>query len=903
MNTHLLLSVPDDWSNDQRGTFFEEFVAELLQPMRLRVESKIRVTGMEIDLLARGQDQPRLILVECKAYRDPLPADVISKILGNVALRNADAGWLFSTSDLSKDGRGQWDEIQANERLAKTFTWYPPEKIVDILINQKSTVDPRTLVHFFENENCEVGDWTLVITPHHRAWLVQLIEDGIPTRYSVFDARNGNLFDSKKSAEIAGLSPRFSALSLLPLPTTLLSPRALTDKQQRAIVAPVIAGDTWDDLRPSRPSDFVGRDDIITEITGFISQVVKNETSTRTFAIKGPSGWGKSSLVLKLADLASRGKIALCSLTAIDTRSATNTAFVSEALRVAFLDAAERGILTGSSEYRIESLNHPLESTDIAIALSRLQEIGYVIVLIFDQFEELFAKEELFETFNAVRDLSLDIDAKQAPIILGFAWKTDISLPQLHPGYYLWHQLNDRRKNFTIREFGQSDIQKIISKAAKSDGQRLTSAVRSRLVEQCQGFPWLLKKLLVHVLRRISSTESQYLLERELDIEPLFKEDLSSLTEEQTRCLKFVAAKAPVAVSEVEANFSREATNMLLASRLLSRSGMNYVIYWDIFRDYLVDERVPHIPWARTFQVAPAQAVKVLNKLHEIGPTSVHALAVNLRIKEGHCLNILSDLDSLQLVDRLPGDLYQIAHHLTDFSELNIAIYVQGQLKRHIVVKKIDEKFDGNNSLISTEWDKFFEESHPRTSDFSKRTIHTYAANFKRWLLFAGILEQQDKTITRPTGDGKQMGILSPLSQRVGRVFLGSTSPENLVQLGKALIKSPRGVHREELLRAGYRNALTDAYALGLVYRTDEGHIKLKERATSEQELINRIKAIVRRQDGVQIIEKALSEGVTNIDTLRQRMKVEIGHNWKPATAMRSTNGLRRYYEWATDSE
>lgn len=899
LSKHLLLSVPDDWSNDRRGTFFEEFVADLLRPMRLKVDKRLRVTGMEIDLLARGEDQPRTILVECKAHRDPLPADVISKILGNVTIRNADAGWLFSTSDLGKDGRGQWDEIQADERLARKFTWYPPEKIIEILISQRLIIDPQALLYHFDSN--KTGDWTLVVSPVCRAWLVEIIEDGLPTRYSVFDAHNSNIFDQSKAEEVAKLSPRFSSLIFF----SVQQPSVTTTAREipRATVAPVIPGDTWDDLRPSRPTDFVGRDDVISQISEFITQVRSLQTLTRTFAIQGPSGWGKSSLVLKVADLALRGKVPSCSLTAIDTRSATNSAFVTEALRVAFLDAAKRNIIPTDSEYRVESLNHPLDSKDILYALDKLQGSGHVIVLIFDQFEELFAKEELFETFNAVRELSLDIDAKQAPLVLGFAWKTDISLPQLHPAYHLWHQLSDRRRTFKVREFGQSDILKIISKAEKSTGHKLTSAVRSRLVEQCQGFPWLLKKLLVHVLRRISASESQYLLlERELDIESLFKEDLSSLSEEQIRCLKYVAAKAPVAVSEVEENFSRESTGILLASRLLVRSGMNYVIYWDIFRDYLVDERVPYIPWARTFQVAPVQAITALRKLADVQPLSASTLAETLSIKEGPCLNILSDLDALQLVDRLPGDLYQAARHLTDLSESSIANYVQGQLKRHVVVRKIDETFDRSTALNMADWDRFFEEAHPRTADYSKKTIHTYAANFRRWLLFAGILEEEDKTLLKPSGMGKQMGVLvAKKGERGNRVFLGATSPDNLMLLIQKLLGSVEGIGRSVLLDQGFRNALTDASALGLIVRVEEDRIKLKEQIVSEGELVAKVKDIVRKQKGIQIIERAITDGVKNSEELRERVRTSIAPRWKPASAIRNTNGLKRYYEWCAE--
>ncbi len=140
---HLFLQHPENWSNDERGKFFEDFVADVLRPMRLAISERLRVTGMEIDLLAKGIDQPRTILVECKAQRDALPADTISKLLGNVTIRGADAGWLFSCSDLSKDGRGQWEEIQAQPHLASKFMWFPPERLISILTDQNTIVNPE----------------------------------------------------------------------------------------------------------------------------------------------------------------------------------------------------------------------------------------------------------------------------------------------------------------------------------------------------------------------------------------------------------------------------------------------------------------------------------------------------------------------------------------------------------------------------------------------------------------------------------------------------------------------------------------------------------------------------------------------------------------------------------------
>jgi Restriction endonuclease/AAA ATPase domain len=478
VKSHVLIAVPDDWSNDAKGQFFEEFVAKLLVPLRFKVVQRLRFTGMEIDLLAKSVDQPRAIIVECKAHRDPLPSDVITKLLGNVQIRHADAGWLFTTSDLNKDGRAQWEDIQADHDLLARFYWYSPEKICDLLIEQKAVVSPDDL-DISHISSGAPGDATLVISPSGPHWIVELLQDGIPTMFAAFDAVKGSALSQDAARRVAQVSTRLASLTA--------AQRQDVDRGrsappiERATVAPVISGDRWDDLRPSRPSDFVGRDELLADIAEFIRAVVQRQTATRGFAVHGPSGWGKSSLVLKITSMSSRGNIANCSTTSIDSRSAVNSAFVAEALRTAFVEARGRGFLPETASINIDSLAYPLDSEDVSNALAELDRRGSIILLIFDQFEELFAKEELFETFRAVRELALDIDAKQAPLILAFAWKTDIALPQEHPAYHLWHELADRRRTFQIREFGKGEVSKVITKVEKAVGTKLSAAVRLRL--------------------------------------------------------------------------------------------------------------------------------------------------------------------------------------------------------------------------------------------------------------------------------------------------------------------------------------------------------------------------------------------------------------------------------------
>lgn len=895
--SHLLLHVPENWSNDQKGDFFETFVAEILRPMRFKVTQRLRVTGMEIDLLARGEDQQLTLLVECKAHRDPLPSDVISKLLGNVTIRHADAGWLFTTSDLGKDGRGQWEDISSDPELARRFTWFSPERIVEVLLAQSSIIHPdRLLTHLAPWSS---GDWTLVVLPGRRVWLAQIVEDGLPTRFAVFDAKTGDPVPASVAQEVATASPRFASLRWVDVSE---NEAHAAPPHPRPPVARVVSGDGWDDPRPARPADFVGREDLIKDVVDFLGAARQGSTATRTFAVQGPSGWGKSSLTLKLSDLARRSRIAKTSLTAIDSRSATNSAFVSEALRQALLDAHSRGLLPDRSDFRIQSLRDPLDSPDVMGALEDLREREECIVLIFDQFEELFAKEPLFETFNAVRELSLDIDARQAPIILGFAWKTDISLPQQHPAYHLWHQLGDRRRTFKIREFDGRDVRKIIGGAERGADKRLAPALRARLVEKCQGFPWLLKKLLVHVLQRVSEAESQYLLlERELDVEMLFKEDLAVLGEEAIRCLRFVAARAPVAVAEVEENFPRDTTNLLINAHLLVRSGMNYVVYWDIFRDYLVEGRVPYIPWARTFQRGPAMAIKALQKLEEAGEEggSAATLAGGMGLREGTCFNLLADLVALQLAEPTASGSYKPGTHLGDLQPATVARHVQGQLRRHVVVREMATRWERDRLISPDDWYLFFAQTQPGAAGFSNPTIHSYANNLKAWLLFSGILEQRNRWYSRPGGSGAQFGELAPRRRRIG-TFLGGATPASLIRLLERLCEAGGPLSRGILVNEGLRNAVADAAALGLA-TAQWGVVALVNPDRTRPQLVRDAKDAILVQPAIETMRRAEAEGVVESEQIGRRLEEALGVNWQRSSALRNVAALRRYFRWASD--
>jgi hypothetical protein len=589
------------------------------------------------------------------------------------------------------------------------------------------------------------------------------------------------------------------------------------------------------------------------------------------------------------------------SVTAIDSRSATSSTFVSEALRIAFQDAINAGLVSADMAFDIRNLHDPISAPDYVRAIGELQDGNACIVLVFDQFEELFSKEDLFDAFSAIRELCLTVDALQIPVILGFSWKTDISLPQEHPAYHLWHELTDRRKSFKIREFRDSDVKRIITKAEHSSGKRLSPALRARLIEQCQGLPWLLKKLLVHVLQRVSTPESQFhLLERELDIELLFKEDLAQLSDEAVKCLTYVAEHAPVPVPDVEINFARETTNFLINLHLLVRSGMNYVVYWDIFRDYLVEGRIPTIPWSKMFQRDPTVPVRALSTLKSKGALSIHNLAEEIRLRDRPCMNVVGDLVALQLVESDGSGNYSVVGHLESTDPVTIAGYVQRQLKRHVIVQAMDELWPREVQFDHDAWVDFFVRVHPRAAEFSAGTVRQYANTFRRWLIFAGLLEQHDHWLRRSTGSGRQIGILASARASPG-TFLGVAAPDAVVRVVEMVRGHGGRMKRGALDAAGLRNATTDAVALGLVIGTDEAGVELVYPFVDRAEIHSRIRDAVVRQRTFQLIaaHDPLARGLDG--ELGTSLQALVGTKWKPASVKRYLGGLRQYLRWLNE--
>ncbi len=353
----------------------------------------------------------------------------------------------------------------------------------------------------------------------------------------------------------------------------------------------------------------------------------------------------------------------------------------------------------------------------------------------------------------------------------------------------------------------------------KAIGEKLENPLRRHLIEQCQGLPWLLKKFCVHIYRKLKEGVSQReLIGNQLDAKTLFIEDTQTLSTEQTACLKYIALNSPADIVDVHEKYGSKTPDLLYANRLIVKSGARYMVYWDIFKEFLITNNVPNIPVTYVPQSQVTTALSVFKYIRDKGPVDVDSIckAFNYTIKT--VWNITGDLSSFFMTERIQTDKLVAVDGLDTSSDLQIANHLANELSRHIVYMLFRSRVQPNQSLWRYEVHFLFSEVYPSATP---ETLHSYFNRLLPWFQFSGLVEENEYgNIIRPVieAKGKQKGKIIKRRSTLNDgqpVFVSSASPRRVVDLAVNLCRF--GVQtRAEVEGSSNRNAALDLSALGL---------------------------------------------------------------------------------------
>lgn len=889
-----------------KGDLLEHIAAELLRTHSYEVEEQVRITGAEVDLLCRHRVNQRSVWVECKAYREPLGAAPLKTLLGNLEIHDYDEAWLISTGPLGKEAKGikaAWEKKPPAQR--QRLSIYTPELVIRTLIDARIVCSPPdALAAQYLGDNVQIGEWILLITTTGRFWCASCLEHGIPTKALVFDAGNGQRIDDVPTLRaLAKLDSTCSALdfefSLRKSDSNLDSISHETASAPK--VVQVTHGESWDDYRPARPEHFIGRDQPQKRILGFLEAARTGNSPTRVFALTGDTGMGKSSLVAKLRNRTrnTRNRRRYF-LYAVDVRAATGPSYIAASLLACLKEAAERGYGEGDpGDLVVSNSSDPLSSPSIQAYLATLANNQQVVCLVFDQFEELYSKPDLFPVFEEAQRLFLSASAANSALVIGFVLRSDSTVQQDHPAYYLWHQLSDHRYEVRLSTFSYSEICASLTLFEKELGEKLRPDLRRQIIENCEGYPWLLKKLCIHLYEQIREGSDQSSLDETMDVESLFARDLNACTPAERTCLQVIAKQSPADWYEILEVSGAEVIRSLQDKRLIVRSGDKLNLYWDVFREYVLTKKVPSIPFTYLCSSPSIGSfLSVAARLSKDHPLSVDELTRETGLSAKTIGNVVHDLVMFGIANNTPdGPL--LDDRMEGADEQSVLERLRAVMKRHALILHLSH-LDAGAFLSVDDIINALKEINP-TATHRHNTWQIYAERLGPWFVASGLWE-----VANGGWIFKDAGVVRVPNKR-GRFrvgcFLGDAPPLQVVQ---ALIwlaeNEPQTA--EEVRAAGFRNAVRILDRLELTGRDEDGRYMTVNNICGEEDARRLVWAAAAEDETLVFIRDYLNTRPTATGTeIGDALGRHEKQAWAPASKLRIGNGLRQWAAWVEAGE
>ncbi len=212
------VSVNDDDPQKKKGDLLEKIAKELLETQNYQVETELRRTGVELDLLCKNKANPsKKIYVECKAYDkdNKIQAGVITQLCGTRDIHGYEEAWLVSTTQFGKDAKGLVEKI-AEGKNSRVFTFFTPEKLVEAFVSSNLIKDKKFAEHAILKvikKDHNLGEAILLITEYGYFWAVEYLSGGKPVGMFFAYANNGEVVNGKSLLEnLANTNTSFKEL-------------------------------------------------------------------------------------------------------------------------------------------------------------------------------------------------------------------------------------------------------------------------------------------------------------------------------------------------------------------------------------------------------------------------------------------------------------------------------------------------------------------------------------------------------------------------------------------------------------------------------------------------------------------------------------------------------------------
>lgn len=806
----------------KKGTLFERFTARLVEMSGYRnVQLRAKRSSLEYDIEATSSLHNRKLFGEAKAHEASMSGKEASAFVGKLlplALSEDGVDGLFiSTSPFTPEA----DDYLGSLRRAGTtvaginLRTLAGDEIPSFLAERGIGIPEPHLREKVERETgLQAFDAWIIVAERGDFFVVSLGQNvmSTATEFSVFSLAGDWIAIS--DLEATRLSNQVSDLKEL----KLLAPQAPQERSgdDAHTLPAVVAGSGWFDYKfPSPPECFIGREAALIEIDKFLTEISGGSTTLRAAQVLSRSGVGKSSLLLKVA-ASDRGVAAVT----VDGRNLR----VPADLR---LVAAELVELVNESSG--SGISIPARQDDIREAFAsvgrHLKSQNQLALLQIDQFEALLSRPPVFQ---AILDLLIACTSLNLPIVWIMARKNDLAATYDEGAAIDLLQMNQLSRPIRLDDFSPPEERALLSRLASELGAPVSQALAEALLTFSAGFPWLLKRVCAHVISMSREGVSQANLSRGgLRAEDLFSEDLAGLEEGDKALLKTLAANMPNTASELSRRLEGEVSvhrltqnlNDFLGKKLLRLSGDVYDTYNDVFKAYLLTDRIP-FQTRFVFRVTPGPAFALLSRIAEEGPMDMGDFITRVGGNATATYNKLRELRLLGFLDPQPGRVALSPEAAAALESDNLGDYLRRALRSNSLVGRLLDLIANEDSVSFDDISSLLQRELPHITA-SVTTWSSYASVMVNWVRYAGLLDVEGDRVRSKESVSDELLLHRAFTRGTfsAGTFLPSVRPSMVKSL---LIYLHDGAKTGAEIRAKFggrasASLIRDSQALGLV--------------------------------------------------------------------------------------
>lgn len=766
-----------------KGLLFEELLKAYLEQSGYKVELRKKHNSLEYDIEGKLKATNQTIIGEAKAHSKNMSGQTLSAFVGKLLplglTEKKIHGLFLSLSPLTPEADEYYSSIKSMGVTSKTG-----HKLYQEISNTLGLPNDDTLQSMALSAKYDVVVSNILKTDTgiFKLLILKNTKSGTPSSFAIFNSNGDEINDQPYINLIRNNISELSGLEFINISNQ--SAQKNTEVVNREISYGLSLGTDWADYRlPASPQVFVGRKQFIENVELHI----KSSDIPHVIQIKSRSGVGKSSVISFLENKLS----GLGFSTELHDSRDVKTIYDVFSLIARFVKS-----------HRIPTNYIEVDNLlfDFSDKLDKQKGIFFV-----DQFESTFSTPEIFECYEYIAKTITNINGG---IYIVFARKND-QLTTYDDSRVSLSRINSLSKNYVLPDFEKDESIHLLNKINENTNNTLSREILPYVIEFSQGFPWLLKRTISHVLKLTSQGESQReLIGAGLKLNDLFEEELEGLDEIEKGYLTRIASKLPADFKELQYQFDEDpilakVLDKLTELRLVRLSGATYDTYNDVFKEYLVYQKLPEFRQLIIYRLSPGSVIKPFHKMINMKKISIESITKEIDVSEGYAFNLVKELRNLDLLQGAKGK-WIIPTNVKDiYAQGQLAVFLRKKLMDNELVEKLISSSLSDNHIKNNDLPNYFSSIY-HFIDASEKTWVMYSTTLRAWLLTLHIMEidKSDRLVATkitPAEISTQLGNLNQISfqSRNKGLFSPMTSYIKMREVTKLLLEEKEPLNKE----------------------------------------------------------------------------------------------------------